>query len=76
MEYAPYTPVVALAVIPLQALLSSPQTVLKRLADSLPDRPVLATHEREDTIQLHKSELAIGGRLLDAAQAVPVAGQA
>lgn len=66
----------ALAVIPAQALLSRPQTVLKRLAVSLPDRPVLATHESEETIQLHNSELAIGGRLLDAAHAVPVAGQA
>jgi hypothetical protein len=27
-------------------------------------------------MQLHNSELAIGGRLLEAAQAVPVAGQA
>lgn len=67
---------VALAVIPAQALLSRPQTLLKRLAVSLPDRPVLAIHESEDTMQLHNSELAIGGRLLDAAQAVPVAGQA
>ena len=62
--------------IPAHALLSSPQTVLKREAVSLPDKPVLAIHEREDTMQLHNSELAIGGRLLDAAQAVPVAGQA
>ena len=62
--------------MPLHALLSRPQTVLKRVAVSLPDRPSLATQEREETMQLQSSELAIGGRLLDAAQAVPVAGQA
>lgn len=62
--------------MPLQALLSRPQTELKSCAVSLPDNPVLATHEREDNMQLHTSELAIGGRLLDAAQAVPVGGQA
>ena len=62
--------------IPSHAELSSPQTVLKRLAVSFPDRPVLATQAREDTMQLQVSELAIGGRLLDAAQAAPVAGQA
>ena len=50
--------------------------MLKRFAVSLPDSPVLATHEREETMQLHVSALAIGGRLLDAAHAVPVAGQA
>jgi hypothetical protein len=68
--------VVAFALIPLQALLSRPQTVLNSSAVSLPDKPVFATHDREDTIQLHNSAFAIGGRLLDAAQAVPVAGQA
>ena len=62
--------------MPSQAALSSPQTVLKRLEVSLPDRPVSAIHERDDTMQLHNSALAIGGRLLEAAQAVPVAGQA
>jgi hypothetical protein len=65
-----------LAVIPAHAPLSRPQTVLKSSAVSLPERPLLATHERDETMQLHNSELAIGGRLLDAAQAVPVAGQA
>jgi hypothetical protein len=68
--------VVALAVIPLQALLLSPHTVLNKEAVLFPDKPVLATHVKEDIMQLHRSALAIGGRALAAAQAVPVAGQA
>jgi hypothetical protein len=62
--------------MPLQALGSIPQTLLKRVAVSFPLKPVLATQESEDTMQLHTSELAMGGRALAAAQAVPVAGQA
>lgn len=65
-----------MAVIPLQALLSRPQTVLKRVAVWFPDRPELAWQESEDIMQEQTSELAIGGRLLEAAQAVPVAGHA
>lgn len=67
---------VAFAVMPLQALESRPQTVLKRVAVSLPLNPLFTTQLREETIQLQRSELAIGGRALAAAQAVPVAGQA
>jgi len=62
--------------MPLQAALSRPQTVLKSVAVSFPDNPVLATQDSEDIMQEQTSALAIGGRALAAAQAVPVAGQA
>jgi len=62
--------------MPLQALGSIPQTLLKRVAVSFPLKPALATQESEDTMQLQTSELAMGGRALAAAQAVPVAGHA
>jgi len=60
----------------LQALLSRPQTVENNEAVVLLDKPVAATQEREDTMQLQRSALAMGGRALAAAQAAPVAGQA
>lgn len=62
--------------MPAQALPSRPQTVEKRVAVSLAERPVFALQDREAIMQVQTSALAIGGRLDDAAQAVPVAGQA
>jgi hypothetical protein len=62
--------------MPLQALLSSPQTEENNVAVALSDKPVFATHESEETMQLQTSALAIGGRALAAAQSAPVAGQA
>lgn len=67
---------VPLAVIPRQALESRPQTVEKRVAVWLLVSPELATQPREETMQVQTSELAMGGRLEDAAQAVPEVGQA
>jgi len=50
--------------------------VLNKLEVSLPLNPLLATQLRDETIQLHTSALAIGGRALAAAQELPVVGQA
>jgi hypothetical protein len=68
--------VVPLAEIPAQAELVRPQTVSNRAAVWFPVSPELATQEREATMQEQRSALATGGRFLEAAQAVPVAGHA
>lgn len=62
--------------MPAHAALSRPHTVENREAVALADKPFSATQEREDTMQVHTSALAIGGRALAAAQSAPVAGQA
>lgn len=62
--------------MPSQAFSSRPQTVEKRSEVSLEDRPVSAMQERDATMQEQSSASAMGGRFSDAAQAVPVAGQA
>lgn len=62
--------------MPSHALLSRPQTVLKRLAVSLPLRSLLAMQDREATMQLQRSALTTGGSFSEAAQSGPAVGQA
>ena len=61
--------------IPLQEVSSKPQTVLKRSAVLFPESPVFATQDSDETMQLQRSALAIGGRASEAAQSVPTVGQ-
>lgn len=56
--------------------MSIPQTALNREATSFPVKPSLATQVSEDTIQSHSAASTGGGRIFEAAQPVPVAGQA
>lgn len=69
-------PAVPSVLIPSHALRSMLHTVLNSEAVCSPLKPLLATQEREDTMQLHSSELTVGGRLVEAAQSAPVAGHA
>ncbi len=67
---------VPLASIPVQALASAPQMKSNIFWVSFELRPDFGTQLSEETMQLHKSGLAIGGRLLDAAQSEADVGHA
>lgn len=75
MENAPYKPPSASVLMPLQASLSILQMMLYNAAVCSLVRLFLALQATADSIQLHNSELGVGGRVLEADQSGPNVGQ-
>lgn len=79
MTNSPYVPVVALAVMPLHAVASSPHTVPNSAAmlSASAARAVDGTHDDDATMFSHTVVLGVGGRTSEASQTLaPTAGQA
>ena len=75
IEKAPYVPAVPSAFIPEQSVFASPQTKLKSSSILASLTVLLATHSRDLTIHSQSDESGVGGRLVDASQDDPSAGQ-
>lgn len=75
MEYAPYSPVVPLAMIPEQLVPESPQIYPKSLEASVSLTFEAVVQLRADTMQPQSSLLGVGGRTEEADQSEPLVGQ-
>lgn len=75
MEYAPYSPVVPLAMIPEQSVPESPQIYPKSFEASVSFTLEAAAQLRADTMQPQSSLLGVGGRTEEADQSTPFVGQ-